>query len=451
MIDHDEVQSTILRPMQQTTVRICFVRIDSRTEMREFLGAAAETVTTAAIASLRRAGAHRRMALEAQPQELPEDRWAVNVGVTADGLRLAGIDERVPDALSPTFTAGMRAAATRLGDDPDDWQAPFDDDDPVQAVVLDYGDAPLGALDPFVKRAPRWSGRRGPGHREPFGFRDGISDPVIEGSGKPVGGGNGVWDPETERWRAVRTGEAVLGYVDESGAVAGHPDAAHVERNGSYLVIRKLEQDVEAFEAECGQWGAELGIPGEAVAAKLVGRTRDGVVLGAAPGDDSNGFLYPDTEVGRQVPPSAHIRRATPRDSVAFADEIVPHHLIFRRGYPYEQQVEKHRSVKGLLFMACCADLRRQFEFVQSQWLQDGSRFGLGRERDPLVGGRREPDGCDPERCETPEQQVSMDCDGRRVRRPMSQFVTTRGGEYFLLPSRPAIRLLGSCPDGPEA
>jgi hypothetical protein len=132
------------------------------------------------------------------------------------------------------------------------------------------------------------------------------------------------------------------------------------------------------------------------------------------------------------VPPSAHIRRANPRDDLEFADRIVPRHVLFRRGYPYEDE----SGERGLLFMACCADIQRQFEFVQANWMQDGNHFGLGRERDPLVGHRP---GDDPDECE-----VSIGHDGRRVRRRLPSFVTTRGGEYFLLPAPSALQVLGA-------
>ncbi len=90
--------------------------------------------------------------------------------------------------------------------------------------------------------------------------------------------------------------------------------------------------------------------------------------------------------------------------------------------------------------MACCADLRRQFEFVQSHWLQDGNRFGLGTETDALGGQRHGPEMEDGD-----NQVLSIDRSGRRVSRPdMPSFVTTKGGEYFLLPSRSALHVLGT-------
>ncbi|OWY60707.1 hypothetical protein B7486_67735, partial [cyanobacterium TDX16] len=115
---------------------------------------------------------------------------------------------------------------------------------------------------------------------------------------------------------------------------------------------------------------------------------------------------------------------------------------------------EGRNGDEGLLFLAVCADLRRQFEFMQAEWLQDGNRFGLGEERDPLLGnrdhvdrGRRDHDSrtVDEEQATAAGDagRVSVGIDGRRHRRTLGSFVTMRGGEYFLLPSRSALELLG--------
>jgi Dyp-type peroxidase family len=405
---------------------------------------------------------------------------ALNVGITAEGLRLAGIDARAHDGLPGTFTRGMGDAAERLLDvgpgGPEHWEWPFHGGEPrVHVVILCFGDAQLeqlGRLEPFVEGpspcchpdgrpgvrpggedqwVTRWSGFHAPERREPFGFVDGISDPVIEGSPKPLTPGNGVWDGKAGEWRPVRAGEAILGHHDESGAVAGHPDAAHLERDGSYLVVRKLEQDVQGFHDACRTWSDSLvGTTPEEVEAQLVGRHHDGRVVGAEQlGARANDFLYrnPQQPVAA-MPHSSHVRRANPRDGIAAASAIVPRHLLFRRSYRYRDEVEvevdgsqRTEEKEGLLFLACCADLRRQFEFVQAQWLQDGNRFGLGYERDPIVGTRQPAVGHCPAGAD--EDQVSIAHGDGRARTRMSSFVTTRGGEYFLLPSRSALQLLG--------
>src|SRR5207302_2942438 len=76
-----------------------------------------------------------------------------------------------------------------------------------------------------------------PTETEPFGFRDGISHPAIEGSG--IAGTNPKEQP-------LKVGEFVLGYRDELGGIQKtHPEV--LGRNGTYVVFRKLHQRVAAF------------------------------------------------------------------------------------------------------------------------------------------------------------------------------------------------------------
>ncbi|MCB1038656.1 MAG: Dyp-type peroxidase [Acidimicrobiales bacterium] len=457
MSELDPVQRFVLRGSRARHLDLTFVRGDDALALASFIAELLPSVTFAA----------------------SDETASTTVGVSAEGLRLLGISERAHEALPAAFTRGMRASAERLGDvgssDPARWVPPFarpsrtvqasgDERDggqlaqlqEVHLVVVRGDDDPIGplAVPPAIEVVGSpWAGERRPGDVEPFGFRDGVSEPVLEGAGREVTPGNGIWDESRKAWRAVRPGELVLGHVDESGAVAGRPDAAHLERDGSYLVVRRLQQDVAGFRAACVAWAEELRaehpsveIDADLVAAQLVGRHRDGTPLGREGHGASNDFLYRHAH-GQQVavPPSSHIRRANPRDDVEFADRIVARHQLWRRGIPYRESIDGGSEVdEGLLFLACCADLRRQFEVVQGQWLQDGARFGLGRERDPIVGNR----GTSPAPSDD-EGKVSIDVGGRRRRTTMAGYVTMRGGEYFLVPGRDALRLLASVWDRP--
>ena len=82
--------------------------------------------------------------------------------------------------------------------------------------------------------------RAPPDHKEPFGFRDGISHPAIEGSGIP--GDNPLEAP-------LKAGELVLGYRDETGRFPQAPQPDVLGRNGTYVAFRKLHQDVAAFRS----------------------------------------------------------------------------------------------------------------------------------------------------------------------------------------------------------
>lgn len=431
-VDLTEVQSLVLRPRPAVRIDIAFVRVADRAALGPLLHRAAEVVDVAATSD--------------------PTAPALNVGLTAAAVRLAGVDDRTYRALSGPFRDGMRDAAERLGDTgdsaPERWEAPFrPGDGPVHLALVALGPATDAAAPPPVDwrgldavaagAVAVWTGIRR-GGVEPFGFRDDVSLPTIEGTPRAVRPGNGVWDPEAREWRAVRAGEAVLGHLDEADTVSGHPDAALVERDGSYLVLRRLRQDVAAFHAECARIAHDLGIAGDGtgsgadvVAERIVGRRRDGRPLGPTDRDDRNDFLYRDgSAVARAVPPSSHIRRTNPRDDVENAGRLLPRHVVFRRGIPYGTP----GGDEGLLFMAVGADIRRQFEFVQSHWVMDGSRFGLGREQDPLLGAPP-PGG---------ERALSICADdGSRLRCATTErFVATRGGEYLLLPSRTALRHL---------
>jgi deferrochelatase/peroxidase EfeB len=274
--------------------------------------------------------------------------------------------------------------------------------------------------------------------------------------------GNGVLADDNS-WRRVEPGELLIGHRDESGAISGHADARQLERNGSYLVIRRIRQYLDGFWAESDglqglfpptnnqpteqatpagppppyeidvwqqrvMWG---NAPAAQAAEQLVGRRRNGTVLQTGTGAIGDGFQY--GQAGVAVSPAAHIRRANPRDAIGKAARLTPRHVLFRRSVPFWEPHPSENCVQpaGLMFMAFCADIQRQFEFVNARWLQDGSRFGLGSERDGLTG-TRPADG----------EPVSVNVNGERRRTPMGQFVEHEQGVYLLVPSRQALQLL---------
>ncbi len=455
MIDRTEVQGLVLRPRRAGRVDVALVRCPTAGDLRRLIGEVLGPVDPAQ--------GPRPLTIAAD--EPDGATTALSLGLTAAGLELLGASTRAMDALPSSFRDGMAAAAARLGDDLGQWEPALLDRGPRHAVVVARRppEAPTDAAD-WAGVVPDdhgdvlcWTGSaRGPrpgsppaatpappdvGY-EPFGFRDDISMPVVEGSGHEVRPGNGVWDPEARRWRAVRAGELVLGHVDEGGTVAGHPDARGLERDGSYLVLRKLEQHVDAFDAACATWADTLGFPDRHhVAARFVGRHHDGRALGQPEGAEvDNGFLYRDpTRAQLAVPPSSHIRRSNPRDDIEDAAALVRRHVLFRRGVPYGAPGS---GQEGLLFMAACADIRRQFEFVHAEWLQDGNRFGLGAEQDPLTGRREPCDEAGRDDCERRTASTTGPDGSRQPCTGMAPFVTSRGGEYVLLPSVSTLRRL---------
>jgi len=276
---------------------------------------------------------------------------------------------------------------------------------------------------------------------EHFGYRDGITQPDIEGSGEPVLPGAGV--PEAGGWRALKSGEFVLGQPDETGAVPDLPTPASFSGNGSFVVLRKLHQHVFAFRdflKRSARDEAEAAL----LAAKMMGRWRSGAPLALSPerddpslGTDStrnNDFLYGDDPLGLRTPTGSHIRRANPRDAdVAGAVRL---HRMIRRGTAYgpplpEGVLEDDGADRGIMFVFLGSHLKRQFEFVQSEWVNDSAFIGGSGEKDPVSGAN---DGTG--EFTIPRRPV------RRRGKGLSRFVITRGGEYCFVPGLRALRWL---------
>jgi Dyp-type peroxidase family len=217
-------------------------------------------------------------------------------------------------------------------------------------------------------------------------------------------------------------------------------------RNGSYMAFRKLRQDVAAFRRYLAERATSTADE-EWLAAKLMGRWRSGAPLALSPDHDDpalgadhkrrNDFLYYDDDPnGFKCPIGSHIRRMNPRDH--FKDEMIQvnRHRLIRRGTVYgpllpDGVLEDDGAERGIFFVFIGADLQRQFEFVQSQWVNQGIFIGAPGEKDPIVGAN---DGTGV--FTIPKQPV------RRRLHGLSQFVTNRGGEYFFVPGLRALRWL---------
>jgi len=311
--------------------------------------------------------------------------------------------------------------------------------------------------------------------REPFGFSDGISQPVIRGT---VRFHEGI-DPI----HVAAPGEFILGYGDNRGDTPPSPVVAaeydrgllpslssdlpgkfpgfeprradaprDLGRNGSYLVIRQLEQDARGFRKHVEQQADRLRqdfpsapITAELVAAKMVGRWQDGSSLVRHPfapaNKPDNEFLYGlEDPQGVRCPYGAHVRRAFPRDSLSPDDasqlSISNRHRLLRRGRAYSSS--EGGVAKGLLFMCLNSDIERQFEFVQQTWIASPNFHGLACEPDPLVSTAPEPGRTESRgfTIPTPSGPIAL--------RGIQSFVTVRNGGYFFLPSRSAILFLAN-------
>lgn len=379
------------------------------------------------------------------------------------------------------FMAGMAARADILGDE-DPWVAPGGIDpglaayDRCDAVLMLAADTPQRVQDALavlggivtiaetVITSPTTTGPDGLAtlDYDHFGFRDGISQPAIRGAGD--------WRSRGPR-DVLAAGEFLLGHPASSGytspalRIAAEQDPAgllpaiaeparpypdfhasppfrDVGRNGSFVVVRRLRQDVAGFHAGTATAAADLtarcphlpaaiqqDITGNWVQARMIGRWPDGtpVIDRASPGstpDPRNDFSFAQEDPqGLACPLGAHIRRANPRDGLDLADpeawNTANRHRIIRRGRPYNTGTEK-----GLMFTAICADIERQFEFVQQRWLLGRSFHGLPGEIDPLLG----------------QGDFTLPTTVGPVRiTGLAQWVDMRGGGYFFLPGRAAL------------
>jgi len=436
---------------------------------------------------------------------------ALNLAFTAHGLRCLGLSEPVLATFSPAFQDGMAARARLLGDEneqaPSAWRwngagletgrqppgVPI-----VGAVALVYAqteDALMARLGTLQQTLAQFPGVRTAGlpirsvanpashldprtdietiaRREHFGFADGLSQPVLM-HGASAKLPDAAWGPH-----GIPVGDVLLGHpnaydvpapgpfvpaaLDPAPLLpqAGAPGLHDLGRNGSYLVLRQLAQDVAGFWQCMAETARGLtdqaGAPMEAegMAERVVGRTRDGDVLvpgGVMPRDPArrnkrhqypdpaNGFGFRATDTdGIGCPVGAHVRRANPRDSLApeagdtlMALHAVNRHRILRRGRPYgpppRDRTVDDGTPRGLIFACLNSDIERQFEFIQHTWIGNNTFGNLYHEADPLIGpaGRFTiPD--------TPIRQCAH----------LARFVTMQGGGYFFLPSLRALRYL---------
>lgn len=429
-LERDDIQSSLLRSRPAPFAgAYLFLRFDECRSGRAALGRLAPAVASAA-----------------DPASPAGDAW-FSAALTFRGLEVLGVPPAALATFAPEFQQGMAARAEELGDvgecAPAAWDAPFCSPDLHAAVFALAPDAER--LDAVVERTRaqcfgagvevlhRQDVYKGAEEREPFGFRDGISQPPIEGSGIP--GSNPAEPP-------LKAGEFVLGYPDETGAPPQAPGPTILGRNGSYVVIRKLHQRVAAFRQHLHALSPDRDQQ-ELFAAKMMGRWRSGAPLVLCPERDdpelgadarrNNDFRYVQAGDARgfRCPPGSHARRMNPRDGLEFGD--VRLHRMIRRGTTYgpplpDGVLEDDGADRGIIFLFLGAHLRRQFEFVQTQWVNSGLFIGATAESDPIAGAGG--------LFTIPKEPV------RQRLRGLPRFTVLRGGAYCFLPGLRALRWL---------
>ena len=264
-----------------------------------------------------------------------------------------------------------------------------------------------------------------------FGFQDGISQPGLAGQ-------EGILARDT-----VKPGEFLLGYPNDRGDLApATPDPWMA--NGSFLVIRKISQNVAAFHRLL-DGSADHGLTAEKTAALLMGRYRDGTPLRptdpAQPDDPSrNDYDFAGDSDGVHCPFAAHTRRTNPREP--FQNRPSPR--ILRRGMSYGPlYAQEPAADRGILFMAYNASIAEQFETIQ-RWINGGNSSGVSSAQgDPIVGvGPKTGDAIF--RCVVEEPATYGDGATQRVVRIKIPERLTQlcWGAYFFVPSKTALKLM---------
>lgn len=290
-----------------------------------------------------------------------------------------------------------------------------------------------------------------PSTKEHFGYTDGFGNPDFKGAERECVPGQGKLTADG-RWEALATGEFLLGYADEAGELPVGPIPHLLGRNGTFMVYRKLHQNVGVFRNYLDEKGKLYGGGKEKLAAKFVGRWRDGTPIELSPDEpnadvvaDKNrntNFTYGGDPAGVRCPIGAHVRRVHPRDAFGFNGGLTNRRRIMRRGLPYGEYVPEGQPVRdederGIIFMALNASIFRQFEFVQQQWIEYGNDSHQGNDKEPLVGNHTGT-GKFMVQGSTDPKNPPFICGG------MPSFVELRGGDYFFIPSLTALAMIAT-------
>ena len=442
----------------------------------------------------------------------PPPDTALQIAFSVEGLRALKLKESIIEGFSDEFIIGMagdKNRSRRLGDvgsnAPEHWEWGGDNAKAPHILLLLY--AKKDGLETWRKTVEGEHFSQAfqllyqlptqhIGEIEPFGFADGISQPTIDWMQR-----QSVDLHERDRYsNLLAAGEMVLGYPNEygqytprplidpreDGLAADLPDAEDAPslkdfgRNGTYLVLRQLGQDVSGFWHFLNKETNAVTEECEQLAASMVGRERNGTPLiaehipGISPRDHGNHFTFDLDPKGNHCPISAHIRRANPRTGdfppgvTGFFSRLIKilgfkvdpeedlvsssrFHRLLRRGRSYGPALAPDDAIKpdapiaerGLQFICLVANISRQFEFVQNDWIANSKFSGLQEEKDPLLGNR-EPllmSGKSTDHFNRPHPAGPM-----QKTYHLPQFVTIRGGGYFFMPGLRALKYIATLP-----
>lgn len=433
-------------------------------------------------------------AVKVNTDELPDK--GLNIAFAKDGLLNLGLSKANLESFSPPFKEGMVTPHRQrlLGDidssSPREWEWGHPSKSAAQVILLVFGKDKVTCMEYFdnlrrdfemhgLQLMRNLDGVTLKDNKEHFGFRDGIAQPIVKGSGR-IG-------PD---YNSVNPGEFILGYennyfifpdspaiVDEQGEVnmlppsGARPEFRDLGKNGTYMIIRQMEEDVDSFwtfmkdrtKNEDGSVNEEASIK---LASQMFGRWPSGAPLSKFPdkdpggASDDNDFLYYDDDrSGAKCPFGSHLRRMNPRDNFEQDDPkksiiLSNRHRLMRRARPYGDPIigspsnHKPDGKVGIHFTCFGADISRQFEFLQYTWSNYPKIKELYFDPDPIIGVVENPEvkkvGYGAEQIEE-EQTQQFTIQGEptnKTIKDLKRFITIKGGAYFFFPSITSIRYL---------
>lgn len=470
-IELDDIQGYIINPYNEMKFsRYVLLQVENATSAKKWIENICFSIRTASTDHI----------------EKHDPNVALNIAFTADGLKALGLRDENIQAFSKEFREGMITEHRQrlLGDfgksDPSTWNWGNPKNETVHVGLLVFGKDEALCTEYYqklkaefdqqgLKEIQQIDGQVLTDNKEHFGFRDGISQPIIAGSG--------VEGPSNDY---VKAGEFLMGYENEYNVLpqtpliqtnqgdmnylapdAGGSGKKDLGRNGSYLVIRQMDQDVKAFwdfinnktKNEDGSVNVEESVK---LSAKMIGRWPSGAPLTKFPDkdpggiSDDNDFGYQEHDNdGLKCPFGSHLRRSNPRDS--FEDnrikqswKLTRKHRIIRRSWLYGEPIissptnHNPEGEVGLLFNCFNADISRQFEFIQFTWAKMPKNKQLYNDPDPIIGVNENPQPGE-------EQNFTIQaCPVNKTISGLKSFVTIRGGAYFFFPSLSALRYIST-------
>lgn len=431
VVDLDDVQGNILKGYRATGGRHVFLRVRD--------GAAARTWLVQSFANPKHDYPWKGLT-NATPWPLNDAHTPTKPAVAANiGFTWLGLQMLMPwrqaelDKFPTAFRQGAASRAAANGDEgdsaPEKWRFGNDGEahQQIHIVITLYGFGTAGrpdaALDSACARLLNDCEVHGlepvcgdqqveglPSGKEPFGYRDSISQPRISGLA--------AVNSRPDMQPAASPGEFLLGqdYTSIYGGSSLRGLAPDLAQNGSFGVLRLIEQHVGAFENAIAKAASETGLNAGFIRAKLMGRWPDGQPLSltgkslrpSAHLTSDNDFDYAPTwehpelvtndPDGERCPLGAHIRRVNPRS--ARVAGLRHSRRLLRRGMlaqwdekttnekTGEETKQRKRGLMGLFF---CANLERQFEFIQRHWIQGSADSRLRGTQDPIAGIRSKP------------------------------------------------------------